>query len=78
MSHLSTIINRVVKRLDVHYCNILEASKDSLLKQSIRNLLEYQEAWSDFTEEEKEVADRLYALYAPLFPDINNETRNNR
>jgi hypothetical protein len=64
MSHLSTIIKRVNQRLSVYDGSIQEARKDSLFKQSVRNLMEYQEAWTDYTEEEKIEADRLYAIYS--------------
>jgi hypothetical protein len=65
MSHLNTIIYRVVNRLEIVYNGDVErASKDSLWLQSIRNLDEYQRAWKDQSEEEVEQADLLYYKYA--------------
>jgi len=60
MSHLSTIIQRVKNRLEVYGGDPQEASRDSLFKQSINNLKEYQDAWKDYTPEEKKEADFLY------------------
>lgn len=64
MSHLATIIARVVNRLAIPYNgNEEEAAKDPLWLQSIRNLKEYQEHWQDQTEEEIKRADLLYEKY---------------
>jgi hypothetical protein len=65
MSHLSTIIHRVKRRLDeVYKGDVKRAAQDSLWRQSIRNLREYQESWTDQTEEEITEANRLYSMYS--------------
>lgn len=65
MSHLSTIIGRVKNRLEqVYKGDVKEAAKDSLWQQSVRNLQEYQENWTDQTKEEVNEADELYARYS--------------
>lgn len=64
MSHLSTIIARVKRRLGATYRgNEKAASESSIWLQSIHNLKEYMEQWTDFTPEEAAEANALYAKY---------------
>ena len=62
MSHLSTIISRVKHRLSIYNNNEIEASKDPLFLQAVRNLMEYN--YPDFTPDERKEADLLYSKYA--------------
>jgi hypothetical protein len=62
MSHLSTIISRVRQKLDA-YRGDISVFQDPIFVQAIRNLKEYQEAWKDFTPEEKKKADELFRIY---------------
>jgi hypothetical protein len=62
MSHLSTIISRVRHKLEVYRGNE-EVFNDPIFVQAMRNLKEYQEAWKDFTPEEKEKADELLRIF---------------
>lgn len=64
MSHLSTIIHRVNRRLnDVYKGDISRAKEDGLWRQSIVNLREYMDSWNDQTEEEINEAVELYHKY---------------
>ena len=69
MSHLSTIILRVKRRLEVYDNDPQEAAKDPLFRQAVRNLQEYQETWNNQTPEEVKEADELYARYIHLCRD---------
>jgi hypothetical protein len=64
-SHLTTIIGRLKHRLEVAGGDPKKAGNDSFFRQSVRNLMEYQQAWTDFTKEEQKEADELYAKYSP-------------
>lgn len=65
MSHLSTIIHRVNRRLnEVYNGDDKKAAGDSLWLQSVRNLKEYQESWRDQTSVEVAVANELYQNYS--------------
>ena len=59
-SHLSTIIQRVKNKVDSYGEDKDGLVKDNLFKQAVWNLKEYQEAWDDYTLEEKKEADALY------------------
>lgn len=64
MSHLSTIIHRFKRRLENVYNNDEQrASKDGLWLQSIANMKEYMDSWSDMTQEEIIEANIIYQLY---------------
>ena len=63
MSHLSTIISRVHKRLEVNPESI---DKDSLFLQSVSNLKEYISYYSDFEIVEQLEADELFEKYKHL------------
>lgn len=65
-SHLSTIINRVKTCLYKVKNDAIEASKDPIFREAVRNLAEYQDTWNDFTNEEKVEADELYFRYFHL------------
>lgn len=54
MSHLSTIIGRVKR--DAERCDF----DSPRFEQDLINLMEYVEAWTDYTPEEKEEAIRLF------------------
>lgn len=63
MSHLTTIIGRAKRRIQV---NSEDLKDDSLFLQSICNLREYQQAWTDFTVEESLEAIDLFEKYKHL------------
>lgn len=78
MSHLSTLIYRVKRRLDeVYKGDVQRAAQDSLWRQSIRNLREYQESWTDQTEEEITEANRLYSMYIVNIKTIKKMNKQN-
>lgn len=65
MSHLSTIIFRVNRRLkEVYKGDEQKAAHDSLWIESVKNLMEYQEAWKDQTPQEITQANQLYSKYS--------------
>jgi len=63
MSHLGTIIERVKRRASNLENNPDKLSDDPLFIQAVTNLMEYMELWSDFTNDEKIEAQRLFELY---------------
>jgi hypothetical protein len=63
MGHLSTIIERVERILKDYHGNEKQASKNTLWRQEIGNLQEYQ-ADGVYTEEEAEKANVLYTMYS--------------
>jgi hypothetical protein len=62
MSHLSTIIERVKRRLEVYdkSDDPQAVYSDPLFEQSVINLMEYNAAWQDQTPQEAEESVRLY------------------
>lgn len=66
MSHLTTLCERVERRLRMYGGKEEEAAKSPIFRQEVRNLQEYQNEWDDFTEAEQVRADRLYGLFAHL------------
>jgi len=63
MSHLGTIIERVKRRALNCENDPDRLSADPLFSQSVTNLMEYMELWSDFTKDEESEAQRLFNLY---------------
>lgn len=59
-SHLTTLIDRV-KRRATHQ----NYARDPLFEQEVINLMEYQQTWSDYNEDEKAEATILYDKYRP-------------
>ena len=58
MSHLSTIISRVKRRVEIE-------DYDSLFEQAVINLMEYLESWYDVTDKERTEAIELYDKMRP-------------
>ena len=56
MSHLSTIIHRVKRRVEDNDLN-------AMFEQAIINLMEYIKAWDDYEDKEKKEAIELYDKY---------------
>jgi hypothetical protein len=63
MSHLSTLINRANARIEVNQKNQDALKEDTLFRQTIENLEEYQQLWTDWSQEEKRVANDLIEKY---------------
>ena len=63
MSHLTTIINRIKHAEEMYKDDFKGMTKDLMFQQAVANLKEYQDAWTDQTQEEVIEADRLYSLY---------------
>lgn len=63
MSHLTTIIGRVKRRLALYEGELNRAKDDPIFIQSVRNLNEYPGAFEDYTEEELKEAKELYEKY---------------
>lgn len=63
MSHLTTIIHRVERRLATYGGDAEKAGEDPMFVQAVHNLQEYQQAWKDATPEEIRQADILYTKY---------------
>ena len=61
MSHLSTIIDRVKRRMDSP-----DRAKDRLFIQSVCNLREYVLLWTNYTEEERKEAAILFIKYCDV------------
>lgn len=77
MSHLSTIISRFKRHLDDVYKGDEErASKDGLWLQSIVNMQEYMDSWSDMNQEEITEANIIFSLYKCYLTGTIYEYRN--
>ena len=63
MSHLTTLIDRAHTRIQVNLDNQDTLKQDTLFRQTIENLEEYQQLWTDWSQEEKRVADDLIEKY---------------
>lgn len=61
MSHLSTIIERVKRRAEFQ-----DREPDPMFEQAVINLMEYLDAWDDYTAEELNEALVLYDKYRPI------------
>jgi hypothetical protein len=65
MSHLSTILNRIKRKME-HYRRFPAPSgltTDPLFLRLISNTQEYQALWTDFTQEEADAANTLWERY---------------
>lgn len=63
MSHLSTILNRIKRKIEGYRNNPEELTSDPFFLRLIANTQEYQAMWSDYTQEEADAANILWERY---------------
>ena len=70
MSHLSTLIRRVINESNKEF----QTKEDrEYFAEKVLNLREYIESWDDYTEQELVEAYILYSAYQGFLPDEDNQ-----
>jgi hypothetical protein len=75
MSYLSTIIGRVKHKIVIYKGDEKGLLEDSIFRQAVRNLEEYQETWKDWTPEEHKKADKLLTKWSLKVENVEKKLK---